>query len=138
MRTTYSWCGLSGRKSLLKTNLTGVPSLTSPPPWLLFFQAPFYFAPLPTIWTPETGYVQQQVRTLPPWWTKEPPMTHSPDRWSWSTITEAWTKIQKSCWKFSRSSLKYDSASVIWWSELKIYGEQGQIKELSLKNKRRV
>ena len=62
----------------------------------------------------------------------------TPDRWSWSTITEAWTKIQKSCWKFSRSSLKYDSASVIWWSELKIYGEQGQIKELSLKNKRRV
>ena len=47
-------------------------------------------------------------------------------------------KIKKSCWKFSRSSLKYDSASVIWWSELKIYGEQGQIKELSLKNKRRV
>ena len=33
---------------------------------------------------------------------------------------------------------KDDSASVIWWSELKIYGEQSQIKELSLKNKRRV
>ena len=29
-------------------------------------------------------------------------------------------------------------ASLIWWSELKIYGEQGQIKELSLKYKRRV
>ena len=28
--------------------------------------------------------------------------------------------------------------SVIWWSELKIYSEQGQIKELSLKNKKRV
>ena len=26
-----------------------VPSLTSPPPSLLFFRAPFYFAPLPTI-----------------------------------------------------------------------------------------
>ena len=25
------------------------PSLTSPPPSLLFFRAPFYFAPLPTI-----------------------------------------------------------------------------------------
>ena len=25
----------------------GVPSLTSPPPSLLFFRAPFYFAPLP-------------------------------------------------------------------------------------------
>ena len=33
-----------------------VPSLTSPPPSLLFFRAPFYFAPLPTIWTPGTGY----------------------------------------------------------------------------------
>ena len=29
MKTTYSWCGLTGRKSLFKTNLTGVPSLTS-------------------------------------------------------------------------------------------------------------
>ena len=112
MKTTYSWCGLTGRKSLwarsiqpkfpeisvqnsmdrfgptgkvskkqvhllrwssfpgrtglnvgwmdralFKTNLTGVPSLTSPPPSLLFFRAPFYFAPLPTIWTPGTGYV---------------------------------------------------------------------------------
>ena len=66
--------------------------------------------------------------------THDPP----PNRWSWSTITEAWPKIQKSCWKFSRSSLKYDAASLIWWSELKIYGEQGQIKELSLKYKRRV
>ena len=56
VKTTYSWCGLSGRKSLFKTNLTGVPSLTSPPPSLLFFRAPFYFAPLPTIWTPGTGY----------------------------------------------------------------------------------
>ena len=27
--------------SLFKTNLTGVPSLTSPPPSLLFFRAPF-------------------------------------------------------------------------------------------------
>ena len=27
--------------SLFKTNLTGVPSLTSPPPLLLFFRAPF-------------------------------------------------------------------------------------------------
>ena len=26
-----------------------VPTLTSPPPSLLFFRAPFYFAPLPTI-----------------------------------------------------------------------------------------
>ena len=33
-----------------------VPSLTSPPPSLLFFRAPFYFAPLPIIWTPGTGY----------------------------------------------------------------------------------
>ena len=41
VKTTYSWCGLSGRKSLFKTNLTGVPSLTSPPPSLLFFRAPF-------------------------------------------------------------------------------------------------
>ena len=32
------------------------PSLTSSPPSLLFFRAPFYFAPLPTIWTPGTGY----------------------------------------------------------------------------------
>ena len=55
VKTTYSWCGLCGRKSLVKTNLTGVPSLTSPPPSLLFFRAPFYFAPLPTIWTPGTG-----------------------------------------------------------------------------------
>ena len=47
-------------------------------------------------------------------------------------------KIQKSCWKFPRSSLKYDSASVIWWSELKMHGEQGQIKKLSLKNERRL
>ena len=41
--------------SLFKTNLTGVPSLTSPPPSLLFFRTPFYFAPLPTVWTPGTG-----------------------------------------------------------------------------------
>ena len=41
VKTTYSWCGLSGRKSL--TNLTGVPSLTSLPPSLLFFRAPFSF-----------------------------------------------------------------------------------------------
>ena len=34
-----------------------VPSLTSPPPSFLFFRAPFYFAPLPTIWTPGTGYL---------------------------------------------------------------------------------
>ena len=26
-------------------------------------------------------------------------------------ITEAWTKIQKSCWKYPSSSLKYDSVS---------------------------
>ena len=32
------------------------PSLTSPPPSLLFFRDPFYFAPLPTIRTPRTGY----------------------------------------------------------------------------------
>ena len=32
------------------------PSLTSPPPSLLFFRDPFYFAPLPTIWTSRTGY----------------------------------------------------------------------------------
>ena len=58
VNTTYSWCGLTGRKSLFKANLTGVPSLTSPPPSLLFFRAPFYFAPLPTIWTPGTGYAK--------------------------------------------------------------------------------
>ena len=57
VKTTYSWCGLTGRKSLFKTNLTGVPSLTSPPPSLLFVRAPFYFTPLPTIWTPGTGYI---------------------------------------------------------------------------------
>ena len=34
---------------LVKTNLTSIPSLASPPPSLLFFRAPFYFAPLPTI-----------------------------------------------------------------------------------------
>ena len=56
VKTIYSWCGLSGRKSLFKTNVTAVPSLTSPPPSLLVFRAPFYFAPLPTIWTPGTGY----------------------------------------------------------------------------------
>ena len=28
----------------------------SPPPSLLLFRAPFYFVPLPTIWTPGTGY----------------------------------------------------------------------------------
>ena len=32
------------------------PSLTSPPASLLFFRDPFYFAPLPTIRTPRTGY----------------------------------------------------------------------------------
>ena len=32
--------------------------VTSPPPSLLFFRAPFYFAPLPTIWTPGTGYIE--------------------------------------------------------------------------------
>ena len=31
--------------------------VTSPPPSLLLFRAPFYFAPLRTIWTPGTGYV---------------------------------------------------------------------------------
>ena len=56
VKTTYSWCCLSGRKSIFKTSLTGVPSLTSPPPSLLFFRTLFYFAPLPTIWTPGTGY----------------------------------------------------------------------------------
>ena len=29
---------------------------SAPPPSLLLFRAPFYFAPLPTIWTPGTGY----------------------------------------------------------------------------------
>ena len=33
VKTTYSWCGLSGRKSVYKPNLTGVSSLTSPDPW---------------------------------------------------------------------------------------------------------
>ena len=28
------------------------------PPSFLFFRAPFYFAPLPTIWTPGTGYTK--------------------------------------------------------------------------------
>ena len=41
VKTTYSWCGLSGRKSLFKTNLTGVPSPTSPHPSLLFFLPSF-------------------------------------------------------------------------------------------------
>ena len=35
------------------------------PPPLLFFRAPFYFAPLPTIWTPGTGYPSSTKRTLP-------------------------------------------------------------------------
>ena len=56
VKTTYSWRGMSGRMSLFETNLTGVPSLISPTPSLLFFRAPFFFAPLPTIWTPGTGY----------------------------------------------------------------------------------
>ena len=34
---------------------------TSPPPSLLFFRAPFYFAPLPTIWTPGTGYYRCRI-----------------------------------------------------------------------------
>ena len=63
VKTTYSWCGLTGRKSLFKTNLTGVPSLTSTPPSLLLFRAPFYFALLPTIWTPGTGYNCTYTRT---------------------------------------------------------------------------
>ena len=59
--STYSWYGLNGRKSLFNTNLTGVPPLTSPPPSLLFFRAPFYFAPLPTIWTPGTGCTRKSA-----------------------------------------------------------------------------
>ena len=57
VKTTYSWRGLSGRMSLFKTNLTGVPSLTSPPRLaFIFSRSRFFFAPLPTIWTPGTGY----------------------------------------------------------------------------------
>ena len=37
VKTTYSWRGLSGRMSLFKTNLTGVPSLTSPHPLPRFY-----------------------------------------------------------------------------------------------------
>ena len=36
-----------GGKSLFKTNISGVPSLTSPAPSLLFFRAPFYFVKNP-------------------------------------------------------------------------------------------
>ena len=48
----------------------------SPPPSLLFFHVPFYFAPLPTIWTPGTGYLspnihieilQTDLNTVKPW-----------------------------------------------------------------------
>ena len=57
VKTTYRWRGLSGRMSLFKTNLTGVPSLTSPPSLaFIFSRSLFFFAPLPTIWTPGTGY----------------------------------------------------------------------------------
>ena len=50
------------------------------------------------------------------------------DHWSVNETSEVVLKIFK-------VEFEYDSASVIWWSELKIYGEQGQIKELSLKIK---
>ena len=43
------WCEV--KKAMKSRGGLGreVPSLTSPPPSLLFFRAPFYFAPLPTI-----------------------------------------------------------------------------------------
>ena len=47
VKTTYSWCGLSGRMSPFKTILTGVPSLSSPPPSLLFFSRSFLLRTAP-------------------------------------------------------------------------------------------
>ena len=48
-------------------------------------------------------------------WTKEPPTPTKASmagaRLSWSMITVVKTKIQKSCWKYTWSSLKYDSVS---------------------------
>ena len=58
--TTYSWCGLIGRKSLFKTNLTGVPSL--PLPRFYFFALFFTSHHYSTTWTSGTGYFSESKK----------------------------------------------------------------------------
>ena len=43
---------------------------------------PFYFAPLPTIWTPGTGYWEMSTE-IPYWWCVTYPDLGSASYWSW-------------------------------------------------------